>query len=1091
MRRVVRFSVPIVLLILIGVLPLWSGTTGKVAGIITDKANGEPLPAANVVIVGTMLGAATDMNGEFTILFVPPGTYSVQISYVGYGTITVSDVRVNIDQTARVDEALETQAYEASATVVWAERSKIKKDVATSVVSVTEKEIQALPINNVVSVLGLEAGIRGGWSGSLGYAAQPDYISGYRLGNISVNDGPSIRGGGGDNILFMVDGVTLRDPRNNEPMTKIALSSVKEISVERSGFNAEYGQVRSGIINVVTQEGGKRAYSGNIQIRARPPAPKYWRGKGILDVQDPYSFALRPFFDPAVCWTGTSNGAWDQYTMKQYPSFDGWNEISKRLNTDNDPTNDLTPLGAQRAFEYETRKVQVNDQFDYDIDAGFGGPIPVIGAPLGNLRFFTSFRSNRDVLIFPLTKPDYRDFNWTGQLISDITPTMKLRITGLIGKQYTIRHNWDVTNLNQVGSYFYPHWPSDIAGVASYIQAPSDLPALFSDFNFCLADIGQQSVAAKFTHTISNKTFYETSIEYFRRTYFTRPTAKRDTTQHYEILPGFYEDSNPFGYWPYGTRGVLLAGSMMHVSKSRDNSQFSTITFKTDFTSQINFQNLIKLGIEFNYNNLHFDYGTVTSGGTGEPIWVSRVQMQVYPIRAAVYLQDKLETQGFTLNAGLRLDYDNSNTNWWLVGPFNIEFISSDFLQATDIPKAKTKADWQLSPRLGIAHPITENSKLFFNYGHFKQLPQYETMFRVERTALGQVVSSGDPNLMLAKTISYELGYDHVFFEDYLLQIAAYYNDITDQQDMTLYNSTATGISYTKSTANNYADARGFELTLRKTRGRWWTGFANYTYQVNTSGHFGSSRVFDNISLQNQWNNATVNSYQDRPIPQPFARVNLSLFSPEDFGPQLWGHHVLGGFYLNTILDWQAGYWTTWNPQQVASIAYNVKALDFFNTTLRLEKSIDLSKFRVTFFMDINNVLNTLRLWNTGDQDYMYSLHLPKSDAYLNIPGHDKIGDYRKPGVEFQPMVYQAVIDPTKTAETRPIYYEGKTGYYWQYVDNPNIPVYQRWQKVDKNRIDQINKDKAYIDMPNASTFWFLNPRDIFIGLRISFNLGQ
>jgi hypothetical protein len=132
--------------------------------------------------------------------------------------------------------------------------------------------------------------------------------------------------------------------------------------------------------------------------------------------------------------------------------------------------------------------------------------------------------------------------------------------------------------------------------------------------------------------------------------------------------------------------------------------------------------------------------------------------------------------------------------------------------------------------------------------------------------------------------------------------------------------------------------------------------------------------------------------------------------------------------------------------------------------------------------MDMNNALNTLRLWNTTDQNYLASLHLPKSKAYDNIPGGDKVGDYRKPGVDWQPMEYQQVIDATTSGKTGAIYYEGNTGNYFEYKNG-------QWSQVDQSRIDQINKDKAYINMPNASTFWFLNPRQIFFGLRVSFNI--
>ncbi len=1024
---------------------VFAGTTGKIAGKITDKLTGEPLVGANVIIAGTNLGAATDVNGLYTILEVPPGIYTIQISYIGYRKLTINEVRVFIDQTTRIDAELESEAIELGAMVIVAERKLIKPDVATSVVAINENEVQQLPVSSVAGAIGLQAGVQG----------------------------LSVRGGGSDRLLFLLDGVTLRDPRNNQPTASIPLSSIKEISLERGGFNAEYGQVRSGIVNVVTREGSRHNYTASFQVRYRPPGPKYWRGEGILDVHDPYSYIFRPFYDPEVCWTGT--GAWDEYTRKQYPEFMGWNEVSKKLNSDNDPTNDLTPLGAQRVFMYETRKKQPNNQPDYEIDAGFGGPVPIISKSLGDLRFYTSYRSNREMLLFPLTRPDYRDYDWTFQLNSDISPSIKLRLSTLIGKQFTIRHNWDAT-----GIYFYPRYPNEIASVASGIYAPSDLISLFSDFNFALADIGHKSYAAKFTHSLGSTTFYEVSLEHFRSDYNVRPTRWRDTSKLFEIIPGFFEDENPFGYWPFDAKGVIVTGGQ-HVAKARDFSVVSATTLKADLTSQINFNNLIKTGFEFVYNDLNLDYGTIASATAGKTYAV-RVQQRVFPLRAAFYAQDKIEFEGLTVNLGLRLDYSNSNTEWWSTDPFDIYFYSSKYNENRKFPMEKSKPQWQLSPRIGIAHPITENAKLFFNYGHFKQLPDYESIFRIQRTSLKAMSSIGDPNLILAKTISYELGFDYLITEDIFLQIAAFYNDIYDQRYLVQYNSSVAGFSYTKTTNNSYEDTRGFEITLRKTRGTWWTGFANYTYLVRTSGYFGSSQIFDDPSLQKAWDEQTVNLYQDRPIPQPFARINLNFFTPADFGPSIFGHKILSNWMLNFILDWQAGGWVTWNPKGLPGVSYNVKSVDNWNTSLRLDKSFDIGKFRVDLFVDVYNVFNTLRLWNTGDQDYLRSLHLPKNEAYDNIPGNDKIGDYRKPGVEFQPMEFQAVIDPSKPGKQNVIYYEGKTSKYFEYVNN-------QWKEVEQNRINKILEDKAYIDMPNQSTFWFLNPRSFYFGLRLTFNL--
>jgi outer membrane receptor protein involved in Fe transport len=1080
MKKLIQAITFSFLLVLTLTPPLQSEIGGRIAGTITAKATGEPLYGANIAIVGTTRGASTNEIGQYSIIAVPPGMYDVQITYLGYRTVLVSEVRVHINQTARLDVELDVEAIYMDEVTVTAERLTIRPDVATSEVSISRSDIDVLPITNVVSAIGLQAGIRGGWAGAAGGPSAPSFVSNYSRGTVSVQQGPSIRGGSGANVLFIMDGITLRDPRNSEPMTRIPISAVQEISVERGGFNAEYGQVRSGVVNIVTKEGSRDSYHGEFQMRYLPPQPKYWLAAGVKDVHDPMSFALRPFFDDDVAWTGTDNGAWDQYKRSKYPEFVGWNEIARIMNTDNDPTNDVTPQGAQRIFIHEIRKRQINDQPDYNIDAGFGGPVPFIHKQLGDLRFYVTYRGTREMLLFPLTRSDYRDYDVSFRINSDINPDMKLRLSGLIGKQYTMRHNWDATGFDNTGNYFYPRFPTQIAGVISGIGSYHDLLPMFSDFAFSLADISHQSIALKFSHFLSTNTFYEISVDQFRRDYFTRQPGLRDTTQRIEILPGFFVDTNPLGYWPYDTKGVLLPGAgIQFVSRARDNSTVTMTTFKADITSQVNFYNLVKAGLEFVYNDLDFDYGIIESA-TQDDVYATRVQMRAFPIQAAVYLQDKLELRELTINAGLRLDYINPNINWWDIDEFDVNFLSDRFDEEIEYPKAKAEQQWQLSPRLGISHPITETSKLFFNYGHFKQLPQYETMFRYQRTRTNAISSLGDPNITLARTISYELGFDWIVFNMFLIQLAGYYHDISDQQDFTQYRSPRTGLVYSQSTANNYQDSRGFEITIRRIPGSWWSGFVNYTYEVTTSGHFGSSRIFETRSEQRDWDAATVNSYENRPIPQPYARANLNIITPNNFGPAIAGYHPFGDVNMTTIFDWQAGYWTTWNPHSIPSVAYNVKAVDFYNLYLRLSKAIKIGNMNLDVFVDVNNVLNTLRLWNTGNQSYLESLHLPSSEDYDNIPGDDKVGYYRKPGVAWQPI--ERSVDFNTTGQPGIIYYQRTTGTYWEFMNGS-------WREVEQRRMNQIFEDRAYINMPNADTYWFLDPRRVHFGMRLSFNL--
>jgi outer membrane receptor protein involved in Fe transport len=1039
------------LLIVLSVSQLWSGTTGKIAGIVTDKANGEPIIGANIVILGTSLGAASDLNGQYSILSIPPGTYQIKISSIGYETIIVSNVRVYIDQTARVDVALNQQTINTDEVIIIAERNTVKPDVATSVVAVSKEEIVALPVANVTDVMGMQAGI----------------------------DNNHIRGVGLDQALFMVDGVTMRDPRNNQAITKVAMSSVQEISVERGGFNAEYGQVQSGLVNVVTSEGKVKGYTGSINLRMSPPARKYFHGPDMPDPTDQNSYWLRSFYDPAVCWTGTTNGVWDKYTKQKYLEFQGWNAVSEGLCTDPDPTNDLTPLGAQRAFEYETRKKAITDQPDYEIDAGFGGPVPFISEPLGNLRFFASYRGQRTMLLFPTTRPDYKDYDARLVLNSDISNSIKLRVSALQGNISKLAGNATYENA-------YYQYPNDFAGAGlgtgGYAQQN-----IFGNWAFSLTDIQHNSLSTKFTHWVSKKTYYEISVDYLKRHYDTRPPAMRDTSQKYQILPGFSETSTPNGVF-YGIDGIIVNEGNQN-ALARDKSTVSSITAKADFFSEIFFNNQIKSGIEFVYNDLDLNYGFIKMQ-TGGLQYANHVIMHNYPVRAAGYIQDKYETKGFVINAGLRIDYSDSRTEWWTLDPFNQNFnLGSKFSDTLIFAMTKPKGQWQISPRLGISHPITENSKLYFNYGHFKQMPQYEAAYRYDRADDNSITRLGNPNLILAKTIAYELGYDHQLFDGQLLvQISVFYRDISDQQNTTTYTPTS-GSAYTVTTSTSYSDIRGFELTLRKTTGRWFYGFLNYTYQATSNGNFGENYIYEDPLRQLAYDENTANTYQTRSIPTPFARANLNFSTPQDFGPTWAGQNILGDFMVNLLLRWTQGGWTTYNPNNAGTtgvnntnnkIQNNVQFVDYFDASLRASKSITIKPFTIQIFADISNLFNLRRLNNTGDLDYRKSLHLPKSIAYNNIPGNDKFGDYREPGVAWQPIENG---NPSNNANDPAWFYvDGK--YYYALKDANGNPV-----EVEGAKVKQALDNKAYINMPNPSTFWFLNPRNITYGLRVSFDL--
>ena len=156
MKKHLRFGV---LLFLFLTTSLFSGTAGKIVGIVKDAKSGEPLPGANILLEGTVMGASSDVDGYYVILNVPPGVYTLRGSMIGYTDRVVTVVRVNIDLTTSIDFEMASTVVEAGEVTVVAHRPVVQKDIAATTVNIDAGEIAALPVQSVTEVVGLQAGI--------------------------------------------------------------------------------------------------------------------------------------------------------------------------------------------------------------------------------------------------------------------------------------------------------------------------------------------------------------------------------------------------------------------------------------------------------------------------------------------------------------------------------------------------------------------------------------------------------------------------------------------------------------------------------------------------------------------------------------------------------------------------------------------------------------------------------------------------------------------------------------------------------------------------------------------------------------------
>ncbi len=233
---------PIIIFSLLYVISLQAGTTGKLAGRVTDAKTGEGLPFVNITLVGTSLGGATDIEGKYVILNIPPGRYTVKVQYVGYQTKIIKDVVISIDLTTRLDIELEETSVELSEVVVEAEQGGLQKDITSSQASVSSEQIENLPVTELDDLIQLQAGVTRGAGGDF-----------------------HIRGGRTSEIAYQVNGISVTDSYDKSRGIEIDNSAVQELQVISGTFNAEYGDAMSGIINTVTKEGGSK-FHGNVKL---------------------------------------------------------------------------------------------------------------------------------------------------------------------------------------------------------------------------------------------------------------------------------------------------------------------------------------------------------------------------------------------------------------------------------------------------------------------------------------------------------------------------------------------------------------------------------------------------------------------------------------------------------------------------------------------------------------------------------------------------------------------------------------------------------------------------------------------------------
>lgn len=358
---------------------------GKIAGRVVEAKTQQPIPSANITVRGTSLGAASDLDGEFFILNVPPGAYNVAVSIIGYQGIVQRNVIVNVNRTTTVDFSMEETLVEGAEVVITATRPDVEREkTSTSEIRRGEDVVNVPGIQEITDVLTL---------------------------NADISDG-HFRGGRDNEELYNLQGMGIMNPLTSASAFNPIMSAVEEVEIITSGFGAQYGNAQSGVVNITMKEGRGDKWVARAETRTRAPGRKHF-GPSLWDPQgNPYLTLL----DTPEKWLGSDpnypNGYWAAIGAGYSNRYGG----------------DTATLGTMlytlwRLQAHRDYGKNYDNLFDYSLDANAGGPLT------NNARLFIALHTDNRWPILPTQEPNLsRQF--MGNIVYDFGGGRNLRFSG-------------------------------------------------------------------------------------------------------------------------------------------------------------------------------------------------------------------------------------------------------------------------------------------------------------------------------------------------------------------------------------------------------------------------------------------------------------------------------------------------------------------------------------------------------------------------------------------------------------------------------------------------------------------------------------
>ncbi len=761
---------------------VYAGSTGKLAGQIVDLETSEPLAGVNVILDGTPYGTASDMNGYYVILNIPPSSYNVMYSMIGYTKKSYENIRIHTDQTTRLEIELSSTVIEFGREVtVIGERSLVRKDLTSTVSIVGSDELLYMPVEEFAEVLELQTGVVRGATGEL-----------------------HIRGGRSNEIGYLVDGLSITDPYSGTPAVEVENQMIQEIQLISGTFNAEYGQVMSGIVDIVSKEGGKQLggtvsaywsdYYTNKTVLLNNHKTKFFQGLNNIDLSTNQNLQLSlhgPLLTDKITF----------FLSSRHMRTTGW------------------LMGLRRFMPKDSSSFQeVNPEDWYIENTGDSSYVSLNGSEKLSVQ---------------------------GRLTFQLTPTIKFSYNGL-WSDVSYQDRWD----DELERDIYHEW------VHLYQLNPSG--------NVQQIQKGYTNLF-QWNHTLSPSTFYTLKFSTMNMEYshyvFDDPFDSR------YVHPDRLRDAQQYGFYTGGTNMEHFSRATRFSTFKFDiTSQINRLNqLKTglELRKYLLTMDQIEIVPKLAYGEGQGGFEEIKPFEPDIPPLTSikHNQYEYRPQDYSVYIQDKVELDEVIFNIGLRYDFfnpdaimptdlrDPSNNKYYIVDN-GVHQIRVDALEYNGEGSVIDTVDvlgksWnykykevpsvnQFSPRLGFSFPITDKGILHFSHGYFFQVPSFQYLYINPDFELAvEDISTlmGNAGLKPQQTIIYEVGFQQQFGTVIGVDVTGFYKDIRNLLGVEI-QKLYTGLRYARYANVDYGNVRGFTVNFKKIPSRGIAATASYTFQI-------------------------------------------------------------------------------------------------------------------------------------------------------------------------------------------------------------------------------------------------------------------